>query len=515
MSPEQVTTSKRVIHNTLFNVITSLTNAVINFLLIRFFLGRLGEEKYGVWVIIGSIFAYRGILDLGLNSAINRYIPVYLAKGDKDGVHRVINTSFFFFLVTSIILILASILISQKIGIWFGMGPELAKTAGQLVLVTGFCAAVVMPLQLYTAVLSSLQRYDIIGLTIITLLLIRVALLIVLLLHGFGLIAMGLIYGLSEIIIRIIQIIFAKRLMPDIVFSSKGIDIRLLGQMVSYSINTLLYVMSALIIYKTNDVIIGIFLSTKYVARFSVAAVSVMLLSQIQVFTAAVKPAVSDLDARNDTLKLKEISFLTQKYTLLLLIPAVCFLVIMGKEFLSIWVGSKFGQSSVINEISIVLAILAIGHGLRLSQYSNFMVLVGKGEHKIFGFFAVVTAVCCVLFSIAALKFFNLGLIGVAWSNFLPLAVISGFILPFYFNYKMQISIRESIKYVWRPAVIGSLPGVVFLYGWKYLNPPDCWFELVAVVGLGAVITLLGSWFLSMKKTEHERFLQVLGRSCG
>ena len=51
MIPEQITTSRRVIHNTIFNVAANLANAVINFLLIRFFLGELGEEKTTPYLI--------------------------------------------------------------------------------------------------------------------------------------------------------------------------------------------------------------------------------------------------------------------------------------------------------------------------------------------------------------------------------------------------------------------------------------------------------------------------------
>ena len=68
--------------NTIFNMATFAVEAVVNFFLISFFLGQLGEERYGIWALIGSIFQYRRMLTLGLNSAVNRYIPVYLAKGD-------------------------------------------------------------------------------------------------------------------------------------------------------------------------------------------------------------------------------------------------------------------------------------------------------------------------------------------------------------------------------------------------------------------------------------------------
>ena len=512
MNEQPITTSKGLIHNTLFNVITQITHAVISFFLIRFFLGKLGEAEYGVWVIVASIFNYRTMLSMGLNSSINRYIPVYLATNDKDGIQRVISSSLFFFSALSIVLILASVVVYYNIGSWFVIQPDLVPAAGILVLVVGFCFAMAMPLQLSNAVLSGLQRYDLMNIAILTHMIIRTVLLVILLSVGYGVVTIGLMFGLSEISVRVMQLIFIKKLMPDISISLKNIDFKLLREMLAYGVNTLLYSIAGLIMYKSSDIIIGIFISTTYVTRFSVAAASVMLLSNVQAFTRAIKPAVSDLDTRNDTSRLHEVAFLSQKYILLLLIPAIYFLVVMGKEFLSVWVGAKFPDPTIVHELSVILAILAVGHGLRLSQHSNFMVLVGKGEHRAFGILAGISALLCVTLAILSIKVLNLGLIGIAWSNFLPMAIISGIVLPVYFNRKMHISMHESIKKVWWPALLGSLPSVVMISIWKYLAAPDSWFEIFTVAISVTATTLASSWVLSLKAIERKRFINILSR---
>ena len=264
MSKHQITTSTSLIHNTLFNVITQIIQAVITFFLIRFFLGKLGEAKYGVWIIVASIFNYRTMLSMGLNSSINRYIPVYLATNDEEGIQRVISTSLFFFSALSIVLILASIVVYYNIGSWFAIGPNLVATAGILVLVVGFCFAIAMPLQLSSAVLSGLQRYDLINLAILIHLFIRTVLLVILLSFDYGVVTIGLMYGLSEISVRVMQLIFIKKLMPHISISMKNIDFKLLRQMLAYGINTLLYAMAGLIMYKSSDILIGIFKLIRY-----------------------------------------------------------------------------------------------------------------------------------------------------------------------------------------------------------------------------------------------------------
>jgi O-antigen/teichoic acid export membrane protein len=281
--------------------------------------------------------------------------------------------------------------------------------------------------------------------------------------------------------------------------------------MLAYGINTFLYTMGALILFKASDIIIAMYIGTEEVSQFAVAIAGIILLSQfLRAFTAAIKPAVSDLDARDEHWRVREISFLMQKYSLLLIIPAGCFLVVMGREFLQIWVGEEFRNPAVVKSMSVILAILTVGHCLRLAQHSNFIVLVGKGEHRLFGLFALVMALLCVLGSVVSVKVFNLGLLGVAWSNCLPVALISGVVLPIYFNRKMNISMRESILRIWWPALLGGIPAVIMISSWKYFYPPDSWLSISLVVLSAMLLTCLSAWCLSFTRLERSRLARTL-----
>ncbi len=510
---KQVTTSKRLVHNALYSVVMLMTNAVIAFLLVRFFLGRLGEARYGVWVLIGSVFRYRLVLGMGLNSAINRRIPMYLAKDDEQGIQSVISTALLFFSVVAVVLALLSLLLYVKVGDWFAIEPDLVAGARQLVLIVGLGFAASTPLQLTTAVLSGLQRYDVISIVTLVVLTARTILIVALLLRGYGLLTLGYIYGISEIVARALQYFYARRLLPAVSISWKSVDRTLLKEMLSYGVNTFLYATGALIVYRASETIIGIFLGTTEVAQFSVAAAGVLLLSQfVQSFTAAIKPAVTDLDARNDQVRVRQIAFLTQKYSLLLLIPAAVFLAVMGREFLTIWVGAQFEDPAVIRSLAVVLAILAAGYGLMLAQHSNFLVLAGRGEHKVFGLLTAVEAFLCVAGAVFSVKVAGWGLQGIAWSNFVPMALVAGVILPIYFNWKMKISAWDGITHVWWPALLGSLPGIAVIVVWKYLSPPDSWLELFGVILAAGVATCVSGWFLSLQSAERRMFLYVAGR---
>ena len=65
---------------------------------------------------------------------------------------------------------------------------------------------------------------------------------------------------------------------------------------------------------------------------------------------------------------------------------------------------------------------------------------------------------------------------------------------------------------VWLPALLGSLPTVAMISIWKYLAPPGSWLEIVAVVITAMALTLVSSWFLSLKDIERKRFLRIVGK---
>ena len=507
-----VTTSRALIRNTFFNLLMLMSNAIIGFLLARFFLGRFGEPRYGVWLLIGEIFRYRMLLGLGLNSAINRRIPMYLAQDDEEGIRRVVSTALFFFSIIAVVLVLLSVLFAVKIGDWFAIEPELVHEASVLMLVVGVGFALSTPLQLTTAVLSGLQRYDMVSITTVVVLGIRTVLTVVLLLHGYGLLTLGLIYGISEIIARGVQHILARRLLPAGYASWRYVDGTLLKEMLFYGTNTFLYAMGALIILRASVMIAG-FLGTSEVTQLGMAAQVLLLLSEfVQAFTTSIKPAVSDLDTRDDQTRVRQIAFLTQKYSLLILIPAGTFLILMGREFLTAYVGAKIKDPATLQSMATLLSILTVGYCLHLSQHSNYLVLSGRGEHRVFGILTAVEAVLCVLCAVVSVKVLGWGLQGIAWSNLVPMGLAAGIIIPIYFNRKMKISARDSIENVWWPALLGTIPSVALIGAWKYLAPPASWAGLFAVVGAAGGTMVLFAWFLSMDNAEHRRLLSVLKR---
>src|SRR5216110_457826 len=70
-------------------------NIVVGIFLSPYILHRLGDDAFGLWILIFSVTGYYGIFDLGIRSSIIRYVAKYSATGEYDELNLLLNTAMF------------------------------------------------------------------------------------------------------------------------------------------------------------------------------------------------------------------------------------------------------------------------------------------------------------------------------------------------------------------------------------------------------------------------------------
>src|SRR3954454_16031277 len=88
-------------HRLITNVLWSWTGVVASLfqgiIITRFLVRSLGEEHYGIWLLIFSILDYFWLFDLGLNSAVTNFCARFLAVQQSERINEVICTAIFYF----------------------------------------------------------------------------------------------------------------------------------------------------------------------------------------------------------------------------------------------------------------------------------------------------------------------------------------------------------------------------------------------------------------------------------
>ena len=57
---------------------------IVGLILTPYIIKSLGDSEYGLYVLVGSIIAYLGLMNLGINNATVRYVAKFKALEDKE-----------------------------------------------------------------------------------------------------------------------------------------------------------------------------------------------------------------------------------------------------------------------------------------------------------------------------------------------------------------------------------------------------------------------------------------------
>src|SRR5665647_3043949 len=92
-SDKTQTIFRQVFINTLSNYGGKVVTLVVWFFLTPFMLSRIGQSVYGIWVLVGSLVSYGGLLDFGIANAITKYVAEYHARDDFEQARSLVATA--------------------------------------------------------------------------------------------------------------------------------------------------------------------------------------------------------------------------------------------------------------------------------------------------------------------------------------------------------------------------------------------------------------------------------------
>ena len=96
-------------------IVYKLLAAIISYLSIPLALEQLGEEEFGVWTILLSIFSWFSLFDLGIGNGLRNSVAENVAKNDYRAIRCAIGNAYGFVGLTVLLLIIFSICFSGQV----------------------------------------------------------------------------------------------------------------------------------------------------------------------------------------------------------------------------------------------------------------------------------------------------------------------------------------------------------------------------------------------------------------
>nr|ALK44304.1 O-antigen flippase Wzx [Colwellia sp. C1] len=489
---------EKLLKSSIFRVIEIVTVTLISLALTPYLIKHLGDENYGLWLLILSTLGWFNFIDLGFASAVKREIAIALEKRDNQRINIVFSVAVVLFgtlgvVAASCILILA--LVPELLGITI----ESQETAAIALSILAIKVLLDFIMNSFHGFFTAYLRMDIDANISLLNTMIKSALV-------FYLIVDLNIYGAviatiaADIVAHCLKVYYAKKLNNGFKFSLKFVSFNEIKHLFSYSKHLVAAGIANTILKRSDPVVISHIMGLKFVALYGVIN---NLINQIESLVIAIvgvfNPMLNRLVARNGAIDdvFKHIVDVNFFVVILLYTP----LAILAEDFIFLWIGSEYAQYASL------ASILGFAYICKSISRPIGAVLLAQANHKLMSLVSLFGALLNISLSIIFAH--QWGLFGVAIATaisfFISEVVLNLWLLRRYNDFSI---IRPGLKFI----VLALTYISIVLIGkltFELLDPLT-WFELIFSAGIIVITLLIFSWYLILAVNMRQQLITML-----
>jgi O-antigen/teichoic acid export membrane protein len=339
----------------------------------------LGNRDYGLWELVMSVIGYMGLLDLGIGSALVRFVAVADGKQDQEDFQRTISTAFAFFLCVGVVAMLVFFSLGYSPQVIAGSEIKDIANLGTVFFLLGLNAALLFPMQVFITTLMGVQRHYFINSTRGVLTIVRAVTTFYMLQHypGKGLVVLAFLTPVFNFVqlVLLVGAIYCDKKLPKLSFLA--VTKEKLKELLSYAAKSATMLVASRLQNQSVPFIISQVIGLSQIVYFVMpnrlieyaSGVSQSLGTPLMPYFGA---AVGKGDQKdllkswlNTTLALQIVS---------LAMPVVIFF--CGEVFLTLWIGREYAVSG-----RWVMYILLAGLIADALSSNSFRILQAQSRH--------------------------------------------------------------------------------------------------------------------------------------
>ena len=449
---------KQLTSNMIWNILSMLLNILVVFFLTPIIITALGEKIYGLWILIGSFMGYYGFLDLGLSSAVRRYLTRAIGKDDTSELSQIASTSFFLFSIIGVVVFLVSVLLAY-------IFPSLAKVTTNvnifrlIIMIMGFNIALSFPSRSIGAIMSSYLRTDLYNFYVMLTTVIRTLLIYIAIRLDIQPLKLLLVIAVLTLLCSMIEMFLTAvttfKLYDHIKIKLSCVRRSLIKKMFSYSSITFISMLADTLRFQIDNLVITMLLGVTSVTPYSIGFRLVQYFQNL-VFSivSVMNPIYSIYEGANDYAALREKYLFAVKVSTVLSFYLGLSMIIFGKAFIIRWVGKELEHSYY------VMFILVIGFIVSLTQSQGIQLMYGVSRHKFVAFMNIFEGVMNLVLSLLLAP--KYGIYGVALGTTLPLLFTKLFMQPAYVCKIIKLPLHIFITVLLRISICTIIPFVLY-----------------------------------------------------
>jgi len=473
----------------------------VAFLLTPFVIRTLGDRLYGFWTLVGTVIGYYGLLDLGLDSAVARYLASALGRGERTESSRIFGTALGIYRVVAGLVLLLSCALALASGL-VARTSEDARIFCHVLLISGVSVSLMFALRAYSGVLTALIRFDISSYLELLSLALRTIFIVAALSAGFKLVGLAWVTFLAGIPSLILGVFAVRRLVPWLRYEKQALRSPTTRSLFSYSVFTLIAKVADELRFNVDKPLITAMLGLSAVTHYSIAGVLIIYFRKFLVMSmGTLQPVFSRMEAAGNQTAIRNTLFFATKLSVSLATFVGFGLIAWGRPFIVRWVGTRYLDAYP------CLVVLAVGTTVALWQTPSVGLLYGISRHRFFAGANLLEGLANVILSLVLVR--RYGIFGVAVGTCIPMLALKLVAQPYYVCRVSSLSLRDYAMQLCRSVAVALMAiGVPILLTRAYAGPS---YVQLLTVGLGSGVSYaLVIWFLQLTRQERATMLSAL-----
>lgn len=382
---------------------------------------------------------YYGLLELGITSALTRYIARYTAKKEHEKLNNIASSVFYLFLIIAFVIVVVSFGFSYQLAEFFNVSMSDRKAFIVLICLVGTTTGISFPGNFFGAVNNAREHFLQTNVVNVFRNIFRVIFVVVLIKIGFGVVGIGISVLLSTVFGSLANYIVYRKFASDIKISISSFSVKVLKGMFVYGIFTTIITLANLLRTEIDNVVIAKFVGFNSVAVYGVSAILIRYISHLVISANSVlTPRFAMLDGVSQTDELKTLFkgsiFISSFISMFILAISLLY----GDVFIGFWVGDEFWFSSFLFKFIVIAWIVD------LAQNPGVGLMYATNKHRYYALAVFIEGLLNLTISLLLVSKF--GLLGVAIGTFLPMVVIRVFLQPYLISRILNIKLLEYFR---------------------------------------------------------------------
>jgi O-antigen/teichoic acid export membrane protein len=471
-----------------------------------YMIAKIGRDDFGLWSLVISALGFLSLIDLGFGTGVVKYVAECRASGNVERRNRILSTLSAVYLAIVLISGVGIVVLSIFFNGIFAIPAAQGQKAKALlwILAVRF-VLLALPLGLFRNALYGEQKVYLINLIQMVATIVYSVGSWVALFRGFGVVALAWV-NLGAMVLEYSGYVwFAYSSMHGLRISRKLLDTGLLRQVASFSSAQFLINIAALILLRTDPIVVKAFLPLSAVAVYAVAlkvAETAYLLTKQ--FTNLLGPLATELKENAEETKIRFVFVNCTKFAMAPTVMLTVAMYVLGRETLGFWAGQDFAAGGV------VLMVLMTSMTFSVAELTSSAVLSMTGHHRITAGAAVAKIFLNIGLSVLLAR--PMGLAGIAAGTLAATVLIDLLVTVRRACELHGVTYGSYLARAFAPALLPGAAQFALTLALKRWSAPAGLLSTLSLMVPGAVLYVLLFWFFSVERSEKDLLVSKLQR---